>query len=271
MNAGDEIEAPESEDIEVGIRADLAIIVRNWRHLTDPPKVVGVSGGAPKPGSRLPGSTAAIVLRADITHTLAYWVHAFLDDHPDVTPTRKREVPLPTLTYTTTWTKIDEPAPLDLTDVLSMCSYLSAAAPLLAVWQFGEAMWSDVRKDARAARRLAMPPVRETMPLGECSVCGEVVRAKIHDPGNIKCKGCGTTDTVDGWIIRLVGTDGPVTAEQLVPILRRRLGISTSRATIRKWVQRHVIFTCGTDERGRALFNRRDVFEDLIRRKEIAG
>ena len=105
--------------------------------------------------------------------------------------------------------------------------------------------------------------------MGECPECETPVRAKIHNPGEVKCRGCGITDTVDGWIIRIVGNQPLVTAEQLVPILHKRMGIVATRAGIRQWVARGVIPTAGTDDRGRTMFERKAVFAALLRRETL--
>lgn len=60
------------------IREHLTTIIATWNHTADPMNAGhGTSDGAP-----LPSST--IVLRADITNLLAYWVHALVDEWPAV-------------------------------------------------------------------------------------------------------------------------------------------------------------------------------------------
>jgi hypothetical protein len=244
---------PSTADIEGGIRAELATIARHWPYTFDPPRSAGV-GASPVPASRLPGNDTAISLRAEVTRDLAFWVHALLDDNPDA---------------------IAAGDTIDCSDVPGMVAFLTRQARWVSGWEWGNRMWSELVTLAREVKALAAPPVRDTMPIGECPECGTVVRAKAHDPGNIKCRGCGTTDTIDGWIIRVVGNEPLVTAEQLVPILHKRMGIVVTRAAIRQWVRRGVIEQAETDEAGRALFNRKDVFKKLIDkdapRDDIAG
>lgn len=256
-------EGPTTRDIETGIRTELATIRRHWPHTLNPPTTAG-PGAHGIPDSKLPGNDTAISLRAEVTKDLAYWAHAFIDD-ADLTPTRPVPVPVPTLTVTTTWVYVDVPAALDLTDVPTVCHLLEQHAAWLSGWAHGNRLWWELITLAREVRDLAQPRIRDTMPIGECDNCGTVVRAKAHDPGNIKCRGCGTTDTIDGWIIRIVGNEPLVTAEQLIPILRKRMGIVVARGTIRSWVSRGIIHQDSVDEAGRARFDRKAVFLALSR------
>jgi hypothetical protein len=239
-------DAPTTADTEQGIRTELATIRRHWPHTFNPPTSQG-AGSRDTPASRFPGNDAAISLRAEVTRDLAFWVHAYIDNHPD---------------------GLGDWVTIDAADVPRTCRYLTDQAPHLARWQHGNRLWSELTTLAREVRMLANPPRRDSMPIGECPECTTVVRAKAHDPGNIKCRGCGTTDTIDGWIIRIVGNEPLVTADQLVPILHKRLGINPTRATIRQWVARGVIPQDGLDAHGRAMFDRKAVFHALIRNQE---
>lgn len=230
-------------DVADGIRRELATIRRHWAHTFDPPRSAGVGGHGPA-ASRLPGNDTAISLRAEVVRDLAFWVHAWIDEQPEA---------------------LDGWVVIDALDVERTCRFLAQQADDLGRWDFGNRMWSELATLAREARDLAAPKVRDTIALGECN-CGTVVRAKAHDPGNIKCRGCGTTDTLDGWIIRVVGNEPLVTAEQLIPILHKRMGIVVSRGTIRSWVSRKVISQHSVDEHGVAKFERKAVFKALAER-----
>ena len=230
-------------DIATGVRSELATIRRFWQHTFDPPKSSG-AGSRDAPTSRLPGNDTAISLRAEVTRDLAFWVHAFVDEHPDA---------------------IDEWGTIDALDVPRTCRFLAEQADQIGQWKSGNRMWDELETLAREVRNVASPPRRDTLPIGECPECETMVRAKAHDPGNIKCKGCGTTDTIDGWIIRVVGNEPLVTAEQLVPILHKRMGIVASRARIRAWKARGVICASGDDGSGRTLYDRKAVFAALAK------
>lgn len=256
---------PTTRDIEQGIRRELATIRRHWPHTFDPPTSGGVSAHA-VPDSKLPGNDTAISLRAEVTKDLAFWVRQLLAEWPvALAPTTSRRVPVPTLTVTTSWVTIEEPGTLDCSSTPDMCDWLTRHAKTISGWEWGNRLWWELTTLAREVRDLAAPPVKDTMPIGECDTCATVVRAKVDDPGNIKCRGCGTTDTIDGWIIRIVGNEPLVTAEQLIPILRKRMGIVVARGTIRSWVSRGVIHQDSVDARGRGLFDRKAVFHALAR------
>lgn len=257
---------PTTADIANGIRTALATIRRHWAGTRNPAKRVGV-GARSMPASRLPGSADAISLRAEVTADLAFWVHALADQYPDAVDEAlltTRRVPVPTLTFTTTWIDVrDVPGRIDLADIPATCELLSNLATTASGWgEHAHRMWAELEEHAEAVKQLAAPPVRETMPIGECE-CGTIVRAKAHDPGNIKCRGCTTVDTLDGWIIRIVGNEPLVTAEQLIPILHKRMGIVASRAVIRGWKHRGVIHSSGTDAHGRTVYDRKAVFAAL--------
>lgn len=249
--------ASTTADVESGIRDCLATIRRYWDGTEDPPKSGGVSSRS-LPASTLPGNDTAISLRAEVQLDLALWVHALVQARDDLlghwegTGIERSYV-------------LD--SSIDCTDVPAMARFLAGEAAWISGWEYGNRMWDDLTTLAREVRNVASPPRRDTMPLGECPECGTVVRAKAHDPGNIRCKGCGTTDTIDGWIIRVVGSEPLVTATQLVPILHKRMGIVATPSTIGTWLNRGVIHSSDTDTRGRALFDRKAVFAALAHRE----
>ena len=233
-------------DIAAGITQALADIRRHWKGTENPPRR-SLSGGARSvPASRFPTSVDAISVRAETTRDLAFWVHVIVDEHP---------------------ASLDEWDTIDCTDVHRMCRFLTEQASWASKWEHGNRMWGELFERAQDVRNIAAPRVRDTMPIGECE-CGSTVRAKAHDPGNIKCKGCGTVDTLDGWIIRIVGNEPLVTAHQLVPLLHKRMGLVVSPATLRTWTRRHVIYPAGTDVAGRTLYDRKAVYLALANRDD---
>ncbi|GAA2037434.1 hypothetical protein GCM10009740_31560 [Terrabacter terrae] len=226
-------------DITDGIRRELATIRRHWAHTFDPPRSTGSGGSHAVPDSRFPGNDTAISLRAEITRDLAFWVHAYVDDHPD---------------------SLDGWVTIDALDVERTCRFLAQQGEHLGAWDSGNRLWAELTTLARELRDIAAPKVRDTIPLGECD-CGTIVRAKAHDPGNIKCRGCGTIDTIDGWTLRIVGHHEPVTIPQLVPLLHQRMGIVISERQLRRWHQAGRITATTTGPTPR--FDRRDVFAAL--------
>ena len=153
---------PTAADIETGIRTELATIRRHWPHTFDPPRTTG-AGARDTPASKFPGNDTAISLRAEVVRDLAYWIHAYTNEHPDAQ---------------TDWT--ESRGNLDALDVPHACRYLTHHAPTLASWRHGNRLWWELTTLAREVRDTASPPRRETMPIGDCPECATAVRAKAH-------------------------------------------------------------------------------------------
>lgn len=108
---------------------------------------------------------------------------------------------------------------------------------------------------------------------GESEVCGTPIRVRAEHPGDVRCRRCGLEDTLDGWILRIVGTEGPYTASQLVGVLHRRMGIVITESGIRDWVRRGWIepikddFKIRTTPEGAHLYDVHDVMARIARRE----
>lgn len=135
-------------------------------------------------------------------------------------------------------------------DVPGMCTFLTRWADQCLEHEAARSITAEVAAACAAVSRCARPSRPEGMAIGECRThlgdgveCGTVVRAtpEAVERGEVRCRGCGTTDTVDGWLLRMVGTEGPYTAAQLIPVLHRRLGIRATPELIRQWVRRDII------------------------------
>lgn len=134
---------------------------------------------------------------------------------------------------------------------------------------------------AARARAVVDPPRRTSVRVGECPVritpegesttveCGTPVYVKPGRKADVKCKGCGTTDTVDGWLVRITGRQRLVTAPELCKLLHRRLGLRVKPVGVRTWVHRGLIVAASKDDTGRDLFDFRDVALALMRREEL--
>lgn len=136
--------------------------------------------------------------------------------------------------------------------------------------------------DAAAKVRGITDPYRRThVRVGACPVkvtpegttdtieCGTSVRVRLG-AGHlqlVRCKGCGTSDTLDGWVVRMVGQQ-VVTAEELVVLLHRRLGLRMTRVGIRTWKHRGLIRAVDTTAAGEDLFNFGEVAQALRVREE---
>lgn len=164
-------------------------------------------------------------------------------------------------------------------DAPQLCAFLRRHARWFSGHEAAGDAIEELHGHAVEVRKVARPSRRDWTWIGDCPVtlahegeqvvCGEPVRAYPERP--IVCRGCGTEDTVWGWLDRIVGPHGLVTAEQLIPILRKRLGIAAQRATIRSWVKRGIIHATGEhDAQGRALFDRVTVMQALTKRERSA-
>lgn len=144
----------------------------------------------------------------------------------------------------------------------------------------------DLAQAANRCRAVAFPNRSGGLWIGDCPntvgrdgesvTCGAPVRVNAEHPGDIRCKGCGLEDTLDGWVLRIVGTEGPYTASQLVAVLHRRLGIVVSESGIRQWVRRGVIepikdgFVIRTTPDGAYLYDIGDVMTRITQRERRA-
>jgi len=103
-----------------------------------------------------------------------------------------------------------------------------------------ENLANEAEKHARTLRALAQPARRDWIPIGQCPTpaedgpCGGQVRA-YTETGHATCAQCGTDDTINGWVTRIVGTVELVTIPQLADILRRRWGTGITERTLRNW------------------------------------
>ncbi|CAN7194462.1 hypothetical protein [Knoellia sp. LjRoot47] len=250
---------PTPAEYSAQIRRHLETIRRAWLWLQFP---TTTPGGAPtgKPGSRPPIPVDPLSLRAEITHDLAYWCHALLEDHPEG---RRADAPL-----------------LDLTDVPAMLEHLLAETRWIGGWAFAKRMEDELRYHAIDARTIAWPRTSDSIFLGECPVtigaggeavtCGGRVRATARHVGDIPCPRCKTKDTIEGWLLRIVGTDRPVTIPQLVPILAGRLGVRVDERTLQRWHKAGRITPCDGTE-GKPLFDRRHVLTVVVAREAMKG
>ena len=245
-------------DLATTLKAAAATLTKAWPLLHNPPRPGGVRTRT-VPGSRLPGNGEALSLRVELVRDLAFWLHAILDDQPDAL----------TQAGLTTVHAADVPAAL---------AVVTANAAWLSGWEHGNRLACELTDHAKDARRIAWPKVSDTIALGDCPnpigtdkaapPCGTAVRASAVKPGDIRCRGCGLTDTIDGWMLRIVGNEPLVTAEQLIPLLRKRMGIVATRATIRGWKHRTVIHSAGVVD-GVTVYDRHAVFAALAHHEAV--
>lgn len=243
-----------STEREALIRAKLATIRKAWPILLDPPASHGVR--RPPPGSRIPMNSDALSLRAEIGHDAAFWLRRLLEDNTAAMGEAER---------------------VDAADTLVVLGVLLRNAKWMSGWTFGKRMAFEMSDHAFDASVIAWPRDRGTYLLGPCPntigvegqavECGTKVRAAPGDASDIKCRGCGLTDTFDGWVLRMVGTEKPVTIPILRGLLHKQLGISTDERTLRRWHRAGRIPSCGGTD-GKPLFDRRQVMAALMAEEE---
>jgi len=230
------------------VRALVESLRRVMGQLEDLPPATGVTKRI-RPGSRPPVNIEAVSWLTELRSDLAFWVHALFDEFPELT---------------------DPKAPVDLSSVGVSLAILRGAAPQISRWDYGRRLAYELEDHAKDGRRLTRRD-DETYTLGACPntigvdgervECGRSIRvSRVTPSSEIRCHGCGLVDTVDGWLLRMIGTEKPLTAKQLVPLIHARLGVRISSGTITRWKERHGLIPVGQDEKGADLFDRRDAF-----------
>ena len=287
-------------------RADLDTIRRGWAHVLDPIATTSTSSAIrnERPATedeadeQLPPDA-----RFDTPRTLAFWVHAALDEWPTILQTLE---PGPDGNLRLTTTKS-----VDCGSVYEMADLLHAEADRLADWvdssghDFGATFTADIGKLARAVSRVAWPPKGDRITIGDCPACGRRVRVKapewvkrpiaVPQPTTnpkahaewttflpdgaewepdrdrpIACR-CGLEDTLDGWHGRMVPFEErePKTAAELMGIIRERMGLRyQSAAIVRQWKRQGLIDAVGTSDKGESLYDPVQVLAALVDREK---
>lgn len=287
-------------------RKSLTTISKGWRHVLDP--IATTSSGATRGGTR-PATEDERELapdaRLDTPRTLAFWVHAALDEWPAILQTLQpidSGKPDGDLHLVTTET-------IDCSDVPAMVDLLHREADRIAAWtepghDYGHTFVTELDALARAVSRVAWPPKGDRLTLGDCPMCGRRVRVKAPtwrqrprevpqpttDPTaygewtlivpdgapwepvrdkSIACR-CGLTDTLEGWQARMApdGEQGPKTADELVVIIRERMGLRYQPLTIRTWQRRGMIQIADYAKTGHARYDVTQVLAALTAREK---
>lgn len=238
----------ERSEIAVRIRANIESLHRAWPLLEQPRKPTGVSVRVPYQ-SRPPVPLDPLSLRAEVQADLGFWVRALADEMPGL-------------------------GPVDLTAVPACLDLIGEHVAFIVSWTYGPRLDLELAEHARTAYALT----RERDPrlfIGTCPIkrganaCGHPIRVRPTNPGNIKCRGCSTVDTIGGWTTRMANLqDGLLTLPQLVGPLRQRLGLSVTDRTLRRWHREGRLVACGegtgNGTKRVPLFNLRDVMAVLV-------
>ncbi len=285
-------------------RKSLSTIGRGWRYVLDP---IQTNGGGTTRGGIRPATEDDIDhapdARLDTPRTLAFWVHAALDEWPTILQTLQpvdADKPDGKLHLVTTET-------IDCADVPAMVDLLHREAGRIASWiepgqDYGATFVSEVAELARVVSRVAWPPKGDRLTIGECPECGRRVRVKaptwhkrplsVPQPTTnpaayaawtwvvpdgtpweadrskpITCR-CGIEDDLEGWRERMTGPPVMLTAEQIVDEVREHLGMRYQTASVRQWARRGLITSHGYSKQGHALYDRTQVLAALIDREK---
>lgn len=275
-------------------RKSLSTIIRGWRHVLDP--IQTSSGGTTRGGIR-PATEDEVPdppdARLDTPRTLAFWVHAALDEWPAILQTLQPvdpDKPDGKLHLVTTET-------IDCADVLAMAELLHREAGRIVNWvedthDFGATFVSELAELARVVSRVAWPPKGDRLTIGECPECGRRVRIKaphwLHMPQPttdptaypewawlpshakpITCR-CGISDHLEGWIGRIVPFEErePKTADEIVVIIQERMGLRYQPLTVRTWQRRGLIKIADYSKTGHARYDVTQVLAALADREK---
>ncbi|HET7398980.1 MAG TPA: hypothetical protein VFJ94_10705 [Intrasporangium sp.] len=278
-------------------RDSLATIRKGWRHVLNPMQIAG--GGStrdtPRPATEDEIDYAPDA-RLDTPRTLAFWVHAAVDEWPGILD-RPERVPQPTTDEDAypAWTIHMRTITVDCGDVYDMLDLLEREVDRLATWvdgthDFGATFVTEVDSLARAVSRVAWPPKGDRMTIGDCPACGRRIRVKppewrrvpqpTTDPDTypmwswrperdkpITCR-CGAEETLEGWRERMAGPSLLLTAEQIVTDVREQLGMRYTTAAVRQWSRRGLIASKGYSKQGHALYDRTQVLAALMAREK---
>lgn len=303
MTAAD---APSTADLADEAREHLTTIRKGWHHVLDPIQTTGTGStqNRPRPATEdeveLPPDA-----RLDTPRVLAFWVHAALDEWPTILQTLQPVDPANPdgdLHLVTTET-IDCADVLAMADLLHREADRIATWSE-AGHDYGLTFVTELAKIARAVSRVAWPPKGDRITIGDCPACGRRVRVKaptwhrrpVHvpqpttDPKRyadwlwyvpddaqweadratpITCR-CGIKDTIEGWRERMSpGQDRePKTADELVVIIRERMGLRYQPLTIRTWQRRGMIQIADYAPTGHARYDVTQVLAALTAREK---
>jgi hypothetical protein len=281
-------------------REHLTTIRNGWPHVLDPMQTTS-TGGSQR--TERPATEDELDLppdaRLDTPITLAFWVHAAVDEWPSILE-RPEHIPQPTTDPAAypAWTIQLRTITVDCGNVYEMVDLLSREAERVAGWvdeggqNYGARFVQEVAALARAVSRVAWPPKGDRMTIGDCPTCGRRIRVKAPewrrvpqpttDPDAygywsdwqpdrdkpIACR-CGLEDTLEGWRARMAGPSLPLTAKQIVADVADQLGMRyKSPAVVRQWSRQGLVKVVKYSSTGEAMYDRTQVLAALLDREK---
>jgi len=232
----------------------------------------------------IPRSSGSIARGSGGSATLA-------DDHADTdadTDRLHRLVSLRRQTVDTlnSWSRVvmeDRPVTEALPDgasAPSMCAFLTVHAQWFAGHEAVEVAIDELRPLAARIHQLVNPARKDWVSLGACPLdvdseegpvkCGGQVRARTGGEGETEaqCRKCGT-QAVTSWWERVLMPEASrlITAAEVPDFIRSQFGKAIKAPTVRKWIERQWIESAGSDEKGRALYDKGAVAYAIARRE----
>ena len=251
----------ELEAIEGALLDALATIRKHWDALLpDAPGAIRPTRSAPKRlytlpddderSSDVPHIDAVASLRHEVTLALNGWSRIVMEDRP-----------------------VTKALPLGC-DTPGLIVFLERHARWMSGHEAAQDAADELRGWAGKVRAVAEPRKRDWLTLGDCPFvvedwfCSGQIRW-FHDEDWLpSCTDCGQEALVDWWM-EVLGVVPTVTHEGLVDFIRNEFGKVIKRPTLRKWLERGVIESCGMDAEGRTLFDKGAVAYALQRRERM--
>lgn len=270
----------ESQQLEQRITNALATIREGWPHMmpksapaarlgSGGSKSAGIAGDNSAPeyddlgrprwrADHLPGShdidetTRLVSLRREVVESLNGWCRIVMSDRP-----------------------VTEALPADGMDAAELVRFFLRHAQWFSGHESAPDMADEVEPLAQQVQQMVNPQRRDWIALGDCPFVhdGMFCRGQVRwwdipgrDPA---CTECGQ-ETVVEWWEEVLGVVRTVTYDGLQDWIRRHTGQDVKRPTIRTWLNRGVIQSCGVDAAGRTLFDKAAVAEFLAHRDRVA-
>lgn len=205
-----------------------------------------------KGGHDIDPTTRMVSLRREVIESLNGWCRIVMADRP-----------------------VTEALPADGMDALELARFFLRHAQWFSGHESAPDMADEVEPLAEQVRRTVAPSRRDWVVLGDCPFvhdgmfCTGKVRWWDGEARDPSCTECGQEAVLEWWedvlgVVRVVTYDG------LQDFIRRHTGRIIARSTIRTWLKREVIQSCGTDAEGRTLFDKTAVAEFLAHRDRVA-